>query len=162
MLQLFLPLKAVKISFMHVYKPIAIEITQDARQNIVDAPLMLIARMGQWPCRLVFCQGRLPVRWLKIAATRSHFNYRTYKTRNDWRSSDADFQDGAGSMMLLLLTWQAANTSFTNGCNHLPLRLPKMHSQKSLRLHWRSSSEWGSERIVYSFAKKGCQYVGYG
>jgi len=128
----------------------------------IDTPLTLIFRMVQWPCHLLFCQGRLPVRWLRIAATRSLFNYRTYKSKNRWRSVDAHFHDGAGSMMLLFLTWKAANTSFMNGCNHSPLRLPKMHSQNSLTFCWPSFSEWGSDLIVYSFARKGCQYVGYG
>jgi len=83
-------------------------------------------------------------------------------TRQRWHYIDASFLDGAGSVSLLLLTWKAANTSFMNGCNQSPLGLHKMHSQKSLTLHWRSFSEWDNHRVVYSVAKKGCQYVGYG
>jgi len=62
----------------------------------------------------------------------------------------------------LLLTRKTSNTSFINSCNQSPLRLHKMHSQKLLTLRWRSFSEWGSDCVVYCFAKKGCQYVGYG
>ena len=93
---------------------------------------MLIFRMGQWPCGLLYCQEKLPLCWLWIAPTMSPCNYPTYKTKNYWHSIDTHFQDGAGSMMLLSLAWKAANTSFMNGCTHLPLRLPKMHSPKSL------------------------------
>jgi len=49
-----------------------------------------------------------------------------------------------------------------NGCNQLALRLPKMHSRKSLTLRWSSFSERGSDCVIYSFAKKGCQYACYG
>jgi len=49
-----------------------------------------------------------------------------------------------------------------NGCNQSPVRLPKMHRQKSLTLHRRSFSEWGSDHVIYSFPKKVCHYVGYG
>jgi len=116
--------------------------------------------MGQWPCHSLFCQARLPVRWLWGAATRSLFKYCTYNTKIHWCSVDAHFQNGAGSMRLLFLTWKAANASFKNGCNQSPLRLPKMHSQKSLMLHWRSFSEC-SDHVVYFFDTKHCQYVGY-
>jgi len=259
MLQLFLPLKAVNISFMHVYKPITSSITPGKRGNLVDAPLTfnfrmgqgachfcfwlwrrpapyfwmfasnclldnqnptpeiidtpltLIFRMGQGVCRydyylgrkpiphlwmaetnchfgytrytaknhwrsidahfqnaavtvwfIFFSEGRLPVCWLWIAATRSLFNYHTYKTTNRWCCIDAHFQNGAGSMMRLFFTWKAANTSFMNGCNQSSPRLPKMDTEKLLMLCWRSFSEWGSDCVVYSFAQKGCQCVGYG
>ena len=129
-------------------QPFATEVTQNAQPKIVDSRLTLIFRMGQWPYGLLFCQERLPVCWLWIAQTTSPFNYPTYKTKICWHSVDAHFQHGAGSMMLLFMTGKAANTSFMNGCNHLPLRLPKMHSQKSSMLHWRSFSEWGSDHNV--------------
>jgi len=117
--------------------------------------------MWLWLRRLLFSQGRLLVDWLRIAATRALFNYRTYKPNNHSRSIDAHFQDAAGSMMLLFWISKAANTSFMNGCVHSPLRLPKMHSQKSLIICWCSFSEWGSERMIYSFAKRRSQNVGY-
>jgi len=99
---------------------------------------MLIFRRRRSLCRSLLWERRLPVGWLEIAATRSLFNYHTYKTNNRWVSIDAHFQDGAGSMMLLFLTLKAANTWFMNGCNHSPRRIPKMHSQNSLTLSWRS------------------------
>ena len=78
--------------------------------------------------------------------TRSLFNYRTYRTKNRWRSVDAHFQDGAGSLIPLFLIWKAGNTSFMNGCNQSAVRLHKMHRQKSLMLHGSSFSEGGSDR----------------
>ena len=148
--------KGEYLTFMHVYKPIGSWITQDARQNIVDALWTLIFRMGLWLCHSMFCQGRVPVGWLMIAATRSLFDYCTSMSKNPWWFVDAHLQDGAGSMMLIFLTWKAANTSFGNGCNPLRLRLPNMQSQKSLTLRWRSFSQWGSDHVGYYFAKKEC------
>jgi len=131
--------------------------------------LTLIFRMGQYLVYewlqmnvTLFCQGRLPLHWLWIALTRSLLKYRTYKTKNHWRSVDAHFQDGAGSLILLFLIWKAANTSFMNGYHQSALRLPKMHSQKSLTFRWSSFSEGGSQCVVYCFAKKNRQYAHYG
>jgi len=131
--------------------------------------LTLIFRMGQYlvhewlqPNVTLFCQGRRPLHRLSIAVTRSLFNCRTYKTKNRWCSVDAHFQDGAGSLILLFLIWKAANTSFMNGYNQSALRLPKVHSQKSLTFRWSLFSERGSDRVVYSFAKKNRQYARYG
>jgi len=114
------------------------------------------------PIVTLFCQRRLPLHRLWIALTRSLFNYHAYKTKNRWCSVDAHFQDWAGSLILLFLICKAANTSYMNGCNQSALRLHKMHSQNSLRLYWSSFSEWGSDCVVYSFAKKGRQYAHYG
>ena len=108
-------------------------------------------------CRLFFGQERLPVRWLWIASTRSLSITVLLRPK----IVDTNFQDWAGSELLILLTRKAANTSFMNGCNQSPLRLLKMHSQKSLTFHYHPLSEWGSDCVVYSFAKKGWQYVGY-
>jgi len=141
-------------------QPIATNVTQDGQVKIINAPLTLILRMRQWPCWILFCQERVPVRWLWIAATRSLSKYRTYKSKHRWCSVDAYFHDGVGSLIQLFWTLKAANTSFMNGCNQSPLRLPKMNRKKSLTLHWLWFSEWGSDRVFYSFAKRGCQYVG--
>jgi len=75
---------------------------------------------------------------------------------------DAHFQDGTGSVSVILLTWKAANSSIMNGGNQSPLNLHKMHSQKWLTLQWRSFSEWGSDRVIYSFAKECSKYDSYG
>jgi len=144
-------------------------ITQGLAPIILDTPLTLIFRMGQYlvyewlqPIVTLFWQGRLPFHRLWIAVTRSHLNYRTYKTKNRWCSVDTDFHDGARSLILLFLSWKPAKTSFMNGCNQSALRLPKMNSQKSLMLHWSSFPAWGSDCVLYSFAKKGRQYAHYG
>jgi len=92
----------------------------------------------------------------------SPLGYPWCTAKDRWRSVDTHFQDGAGSMLLWFLAWKAANTMFMNGCNHSPLRLPKMHSKKSLMHRWRSFWGWCSDRMVYSFAKTGCPFVGYG
>jgi len=141
-------------------------ITQDQAPIILDTPLTLIFRMGQylvyeWLQRNVtlLCQGRLPLHCLWIPVTRSLFNYRTYKTNNRWCSVDADFQDQWGSLILLFLIRKAGNTSFMNGCNQSAVRLPKMHSQQSLTLRWSSFSEGGSDHVLYSFTQKGSQYA---
>jgi len=153
---LFLPRKAANTSTIATY------VTKDIQPTIVNSPLTLVFRMGQWQCHLLFCQVRIPVRWLWIAATRSLFDYCTYTTINRWRAIDAYFQNGATSMLLLFLTWKTANTWFRNVCNQSPLRLPEMYRQKLLTLCWRTFSEWGSDRVVYSCSKKGCQDVSYG
>ena len=72
-------------------RPGHFSITVHTRLKIVDIPLTLIFRMGQWSCCSLFCQRRLPVHWLWKAAARSLFNYRTYKTKNRWCSVDAHF-----------------------------------------------------------------------
>jgi len=72
-------------------RPGHFSITIHKRLKIVDASLTLIFRMGQWLCRSLFCQRRLPVRCLWKTAARSLFNYRTYETKNCWRSVDAYF-----------------------------------------------------------------------
>jgi len=69
---------------------IAAWITQDAKLRIVDALLMLIFRLGQCLCRCSFCLFRLPIRRLCITATNSLFNCLAFKTKNCWRSFDAD------------------------------------------------------------------------
>jgi len=135
---------------------------QDALPKIVDDALKLIFRIGQWLCALLFCQERPPVCSLWIVPTTSLFNYCTYESGNHWRSVDAHFQDGAGSLIQIFLIWKAANTSFMNGYNQSALRLPKMHCQKLLMFRWSSFSEGGSDRVVYSFAKQNHQYAHYG
>jgi hypothetical protein len=124
--------------------------------------LILSIRMGQWPCCLLLCQGRVPVCSLWSVATRLPYNYHTYKTPNQWCSVVTQFQDGTGSILWLYLTRQATNTSLTNVCNQLPCWLRKIHSNKWSMFNSRSFSEWGSDHIVHCFTKEGCQHVCYG
>jgi len=48
-----------------------------------------------------------------------------------------------------------------DACDQEPLILPQMQNQKSLTLHWRSSSEWGREHVTMFLAYKGSQYLVY-
>jgi len=50
-------------------QPIAACLTQDAQPKLINAPLTLIFRFGQWPCHLLFCKEWLPVYWLWMALT---------------------------------------------------------------------------------------------
>jgi len=88
-------------------------------------------------------------------------DYPRYVTKNCWRSVDAHFHDGAGSMLLALLPIWAADTLFMTTCNLSPRRLPMTHDEESLMLLWCSFSWWGRERFTVSFAYKGSQYFVY-
>jgi hypothetical protein len=116
--------------------------------------LVLIFRLGQWSCALLFCQERPPVCTLLIVPTTSPFNYRTFMSGNLWHYVDAHFQNAAGSLILVFLIWKAANTLFMNGCNQSALRLPRMHSQKLLMLRWRSFSEGGQWSCCLLFCQE--------
>jgi len=78
---------------------------------------------------------------------------------NRWHSVETHFQDGAGSVSLSRLTMKAVNTSFMAVCNLLPLRLPRIHEQQSLMLHWRSFSGLGRECGSVWFNHWGGQYI---
>jgi hypothetical protein len=82
-------------------------------------------------------------------------------TKNRWRSVDAHFHDGAGSVSLSVLPIKEANTSFMTICNLSLHRKPKIHDQESLTLRWRSFSWWGRERFTVSFAYKGSESCVY-
>jgi len=82
-------------------------------------------------------------------------------TKNRWRAVDAHFQDRAGTNSLSLIPIMAATTLFMTICNLSPPRLPKIHDQESLTLHWYSFSRWGTECFTFSFAYKGSQYFVY-
>jgi len=86
-------------------------------------------------------------------------DYPRFKTNNRWRSIDAHFQNGAGSVSLSLLHMNAAYTSFMNVCIQLPLRSPKMQEQKSLTRRWLSFSGWARERFSLVFGYKGAQCI---
>jgi len=88
-----------------------------------------------------------------------HFYYPRCETLNCWRTFDAHFHNGAGSMSLLLLRIKEANTSVMTSCNQCPLWLPRMQDQKSLTLRWRSFSAWGRERLAAYFEHEGGQFI---
>jgi len=72
-----------------------------------------------------------------------HSYYQRWRTNNCWRSVDAHFQDGVGSVSLSFCVINAANTMFMAVCNLSPQRLPKIHDQQWLTLRWRSFSGCG-------------------
>jgi len=91
----------------------------------------------------------------------SRFRLPRSSTKNRWHSTNACFADGTGSVSVLFSTRKAANTLFMNGCNQWPPRLYKMHSQKSLTLHWHSFSESGREPVAIILDLEGSQYLIY-
>jgi len=94
-----------------------------------------------------------------MSAIICQLDYPRCKTNNRWRSVDAHFQNGAGSVSLSLLHIKAAYISFMNVCIQLPLELPKVHDQKSLTRRWLSFSGWGREWVSLVFDYKGGQYI---
>jgi len=88
-----------------------------------------------------------------------HLDYPTCETSNHWRSVDAHFQDGAGSVWVLVLHIKKANTSVMTICNLWSLRLPKMQDKNLLTLCWLSFPGWGRERISPFSDHKGSQYI---
>jgi len=86
------------------------------------------------------------------------WNYRRFETKNHSHCIDTLCQDGAGSVLPFHYPIMAANDSFLNDCNQLPLRLPKMQDQIMLMLHWHLFSWWGREHITIISAHKAGQY----
>jgi len=82
----------------------------------------------------------------------SHFNNLTYRTKNRWCFVDAHFQNGAVRVILSLLGWNMANTSFMIVCIQSASRLLMMQDQKSLMRRWLSCSGWGKERVSLVFS----------
>jgi len=88
-----------------------------------------------------------------------HLYYQRCKTLNCWRSLDAHFQDGVGSVSHLLSPIKDANTSIMTICNQCLLCVSRMEDLESLTLHWRSFPAWGRERLSTYFDCKGGQYI---
>jgi len=88
-----------------------------------------------------------------------HLYYPRCETWNRWRSVDAHFHDGAGSMLLLLLPIKEANTSVMTSCNQCPVWLPRMQDLKSLMLRSCSFPGWGRELLCTYFDHKGGQFI---
>jgi len=103
----------------------------------------------------------MPTHRLCVFTTKSRFYSPTDRTKNRWRSVDAHFQDGAGSVFLTLLPIKHANTLIM--CIHYQVAflLPDLHDQQSMTLQWRSFSRWGGERVAFFLPSKGCQNFYY-
>jgi hypothetical protein len=69
-----------------------------------------------------------------MITTLRHLDYPRCNTNNPWHSIATHFQDGTGSVSVILHIWKVANTLFMNESNQLPL----------------------------SFTKKECHCIGYG
>ena len=81
------------------------------RQKIVDAPLTLIFRMGQCRSNFLFWIEIRPIPHLWSSASNRHQVYPWCKSKNHWHANDYHVQDGAGSVSLLLLVINAADSS---------------------------------------------------
>jgi len=78
---------------------------------------------------------------------------------NRWHLFDAHFEDGAGSMSLLLFPIKEANTSVMTICNQCPFWLPRMQDLQLLTLRWHSFPGWGRECLSTYFDHKGGKYI---
>jgi len=94
----------VWLHFHDVYSiPNHIVISWLTGPKIIEALLTIIFKMGQGVSCFVFWLWRVAKLTLCVFVTKSHFNFPTYRTKNCWRSVDAHFQDGAGSILLSFL-----------------------------------------------------------
>jgi len=69
-------------------------------------------------------------------------------TKNQWRSVDTHFHDGAGRVLKSVLPIKAAKNCFMTDSNLLVVWFPRTHDQKSLTLCWHLFSRWGREHVV--------------
>jgi hypothetical protein len=106
--------------------------------KIVDAPLTLIFRMGQWLYSVLFCLSRLPIQPLCWKEIQLLNNYHSYKTKNCWRSVDPHFQNGAVTMSLAVLPIKAVSTTVMLDSDEITSQLRYLQDQKSLKLRWHS------------------------
>jgi len=114
--------------------------------------LAIIHRMGQWLCCGLLCLYMLQIHLLCLTMTKSLFHHHTYKTRNCWHSVGAHSQNWSVTVLLSLLWMKAANTLVMPNSDYVTIQLLYLQDQKSLMLHWRSFSEWGSDHVAVSFA----------
>jgi len=122
--------KGGQYSICNSQQPFTTQITKDAKPKIIDTLLTLIFMMGQGACHYFFGLQRRPIFHLYQSATIHNSDYQRCMTRNCWRSFNARFHDGAGSMLLFLWLTKATNTPFMTACNHSQIWLPMMQNQK--------------------------------
>jgi len=119
-------------------KPIASEITHDAKPKIVDIPLTLIFRIGQGACCYSFCIWRQPEPHWWVIATNHDLRYPRCKAKIHWGSIDAHFQNGAVTVTLCLSPIEAANMMVMHNSDQITFQLPFKHDYKMLTLRWGS------------------------
>jgi len=64
---------------------------------------LLLTRRMWWEYAVPICLYRVPSPWLWMLVIKRHSYYWRCRTNNSWRSIDADFQDGVGSVSLSFL-----------------------------------------------------------
>jgi len=79
-----------------------------------------------------------------------------------WLAFEAHFPNEAVTMSLSLLPIKAAKMLIMDNSKQIASHLASLQDHESLTLCWRSFSEWGCYHVAFSFASKGCQYIGYG
>jgi len=127
--------------------------------KMVDAPLTLSFKVGQGACHCLFCLSRWPILWLCITTRKSIFNYRTDKTKNHWRSIDANCLEIIAMWELAFLPIKAANTFSMHWNNQVSDQSPDLQVQKFLTLHWHSSSGWRWECVSLVVDYNGSQFI---
>jgi len=100
------------------------QITQDPTPKIIDTPLTLNLRMGQRACWYYFHLGSQRRPQLCEAATNHHLAYTRCTAKYRWRSIDAHFQNGAGTMSYTLLPRKAASTLVMYSSHPVTFQLP--------------------------------------
>jgi len=86
-------------------------ITLLTRLKIIDAPVLLIFRIGQRVCHFLFCIEIRPIPHVLSSASNRHLHYPWCKSKHHWHAIDYHVQDGAGSVSLLFLVVKAADSS---------------------------------------------------
>jgi len=110
---------------------------------------------------LLICLSWRPIPRLYVSAIKSHLDHPRWKTKNRWRSVDAHFEDGAGSVFHSLLPIKDANALIMCIHYHVAFLLPDFQDQKSLTLSWCLFWRWGRERVAFCVAYRECQHIDY-
>jgi hypothetical protein len=132
-------------------------VSQDAWPQIIDAPLTFIFMMGQRGYCNWFCLYRQPKMTFWLTTTYRSCDFPGRMTTNRWRSVDAHFYHGAGSVLRSSLPIKGSNNSILTNYNLSEVWFPRMHDHKLLTLRWRSVLQWGREGIAICVAYKGSQ-----
>jgi hypothetical protein len=88
-----------------------------------------------------------------------YFDITWWKFTTCWLSVYAQFQDGVGSVLLILLLIMPANILIMHSNNQHTIESPDLYDQKQLRQCERSFSEWERVRITFYFTSPGSQYL---
>jgi len=121
-------------------------IVKCVRVNIVDAPVILIFRMGQRACHLPFPVYHRPRHSLWSYMTTQHLACLMCKTKNHWPSVDAHLYDGAISMPWAIGAIMLTNTFTLEWHDNAALWLSNVKDWKSLLLYCPLFSEWGNNK----------------